>query len=82
MSRPIIFEYLELACYGKTPEQIAKRYGIAPSSARHSLLMASREVARMGFWKFHIAAHTDIPAFSKCLLERIHRFGLLQRSAA
>lgn len=77
MKRPIIFEYLELACYGSTPESIARIYGRRPESIRRALRVA----ARMGFWKYHIAAHTDIAVYRRDLLERMARLGLLGREA-
>lgn len=77
MIQPISFEYLELACYGLSFDQIAKRYGVSTTCVRIVTLRAARYVGRLGFWKFHVLNRDEIDAFSRRILDKMGRHGLL-----
>lgn len=78
MNRPIIFEYLELACTGWTPGQIAKHYRVNECHIRNRLLMVSRRVGRLGFWKFHIRSMDEINLRRADLLQKAIEHGLIE----
>lgn len=80
--RPIACEYLELACYGMTDAEIAKRYGVQQKSVRITLLNTAREVGRIGFWKFDVLSSDMLRLLAPQLLDKMHRHGLLTRREA
>lgn len=75
MSRPN-YEYLELACYGMTCEQVARRYGRSPQAVRLATIRAARIVGRLGPWKFDVPSRDFLDLMAPKLLEKMDRHGL------
>lgn len=70
------FDYLELACYGMTYEQISRRCGVGVQVVRQLVLKAARIVGRLGFWKFHVASLDDLYLLAPKLLLKMDQHGL------
>lgn len=81
MSRPISFEYLELACYGMSFSEIGKRYGVSEASIRPTVLGAARLVGRLGFWKFDVPNRDVLLLMRTELLDKMERHGLRATNA-
>lgn len=77
MSHAIIYEYLELLCYGMTSAEIASRYGVTPRHVEYASVRAARNVGRRGFWKFDVRSFSDAQCLSRMLLDKMNRHGLL-----
>lgn len=84
MRRTVIFDYLELACYGVTPKQIARDAGVSPDAVSRAIVRAARIVSRLGFWKFDVLNMDEVMFHRRRLLERMHEQGLImaRRDAA
>lgn len=74
--KAVSLECLELACYGMTDAEIAKRHRVQPESVQRGVLVAARHVGRLGFWKFDVSSRSQLVLLAPKLLAKMDRYGL------
>lgn len=82
MRASVIYEYLELYCYGCSFEEIASRHCRTVGSVKRGILLASRHVGTVGFWKFYPQSIDEAWMLRDRLLDLMHRHGLTGWRAA
>lgn len=82
MRRTVVFDYLELICYGIPPEQVARTYRVGSKHLIVRVLRLARIVGRLGFWKFDIRTMDDLILRRHAIYQKLVEHALIGRREA